>query len=178
MMGSFAKQKGKRGEREAVKVLQPAIDEVWKWLYGVEECWDSKFEDREGKGGMSDQQWDMRPQLFRNQNQSFEGGYDIDGLAWMALEIKRCETLNLNKWWEQTMRQEGAGQTGVLMYRQSRKPWRIQMMGRIVYDNQSMEYVNTRVDITLEDFLSWFKSRLLVEINRGVVRQKRIDSKM
>lgn len=175
-MGSFAKQKGKRGEREAVKVLQPAIDEVWKWLYGKADY--NPEMDAAQTIGMSMMKWDMRPQLFRNQNQSFEGGYDIDGLEWMALEIKRCETLNLNKWWEQTMRQEGAGQTGVLMYRQSRKPWRIQMMGRIVYDNQSMEYVNTRVDITLEDFLSWFKSRLLVEIQRGVVRQKRIDSKL
>lgn len=165
-MGSFAKQKGKRGEREAVKVLQPAIDEVWKWLYGTAEYNPEMDAAPELKnGGMTDMQWDMRPQLFRNQNQSFEGGYDIDGLPWLALEIKRCETLQLNKWWEQTVRQTGEGQTGVLMYRQSRKPWRIQMMGSLMY-NDELEECSARVDISLEDFLTWFKCRLLSEITR------------
>ena len=78
--GKFANGKGKRGEREVVKVLQPTVNKVFE-ARGLEP-----------------------PVMFRNQNQSFQGGYDIDGLPWLALEVKRQETLNLNAWWGQAKR--------------------------------------------------------------------------
>ena len=125
--GKFANSKGKRGEREAVKVLQPVIDKV--------------FNDR----GLE------IPKLFRNQNQSALGGYDIDGIDWLALEVKRQETLNLNKWWEQTLSQTSMEQIPVLMYRQNNKKWKVQMYGYLEVGEGRR--VKTKVEITIEAFL-------------------------
>jgi hypothetical protein len=133
-MGSFAKQKGKRGEREVVKLLQPIVDRVF------------------GERGLE------VPVLYRNQNQSFQGGYDIDGIDWLALEVKRQETLNINTWWKQTVRQASTKQVPVLIYKQNRMKWRIVMFGFL--DAGSVG-VKCRVDISLEDFLIYFETRMV-----------------
>ena len=80
-MGSFAVSKGKRGEREACDELQPTIDAVAKAL-GME-----------------------APRIRRNLQQSGDGGEDLIGLPWYAIEVKRCETLNLAAWWRQCVTQ-------------------------------------------------------------------------
>jgi len=133
MNGKGRLNKGKSGEREVVKLLQPVIDEVYT----------AKLLEP--------------PRLQRNTLQSDSGGYDIVGLAWLALEVKRCETLNLNAWWKQTERQCGKDQTPVLMYRQSRKPWRCRILAK------SGE-VDVLADISIEDFLIYFKDRLEREL--------------
>src|SRR4051794_29328080 len=59
----------------------------------------------------------------RNQNQSDGGGYDISGIPLLAVEVKRCETLALNEWWQQCARQaRGTQLQPVLFYRASRQP--------------------------------------------------------
>ena len=80
-MGSFAVSKGKRGEREVCDELQPVVDSVAKEL------------------GMA------APRIRRNLAQSGDGGEDIIGLPWYAIEVKRCETLALDKWWRQCVTQ-------------------------------------------------------------------------
>ena len=80
-MGSFAVSKGKRGEREVCDELQPVVDSVAKEL------------------GMA------APRIRRNLAQSGDGGEDIVGLPWYAIEVKRCETLALDKWWRQCVTQ-------------------------------------------------------------------------
>ena len=137
-MGSMAKQKGKRGEREVVKVLQPIVNEVYE------------------KAGLEP------PQLYRNQNQSFQGGFDIDGLEWLALEVKRQETLGIKKWWAQTVEQAGEDKEPVLIYRQSRRPWRIMMYGWLDTGDSG---IMIPVDITLESFLTYLRLKLA-----GIVR--------
>lgn len=80
-MGSFAVSKGKRGEREVCDELQPIVDSVATSL------------------GMS------APRIRRNLQQSGDGGEDIIGLPWYAIEVKRCETLALDRWWRQCVTQ-------------------------------------------------------------------------
>lgn len=63
------------------------------------------------------------PDLKRNLMQSREGGYDLVGIDWLALEVKRQEGLNISGWWRQAVRQAGEGQTPFLMYKQNFKPW-------------------------------------------------------
>lgn len=132
--GKFANSKGKRGEREAVKALQPSITGV--------------YEER----GLTP------PLLFRNQNQSANGGYDIDGISWMALEIKRCETLQINKWWKQAVRQANPEQVPVLMYRQNSKKWNIVMYGYIEVEQSCR--IKARITIDLPTFLIYFETKM------------------
>ena len=80
-MGSFAVSKGKRGEREVCDELQPVVDTVATSL------------------GMA------APRIRRNLQQSGDGGEDIIGLPWYAIEVKRCETLALDRWWQQCVTQ-------------------------------------------------------------------------
>lgn len=129
--------KGKAGEREAIKFLQPTIDQVYAQL------------------------GQQAPELFRNQNQSALGGYDIDGLPWLALEIKRQEQLNLNKWWEQVNKACGEGQTPIVMFRQNRKQWRFLM--DVWLHTGGTGHMKVRAEVTKEDFLKWFREKCLYE---------------
>lgn len=129
--------KGKQGERDAIKFLQPIVDRVYSELQQV------------------------APQLFRNQNQSALGGYDIDGLPWLALEIKRQEQLNLNAWWNQVLKACGHSQTPVVMFRQNRKQWRFLTWGYLHTGGSG--HMRARVELTKEDFLQWFYNKCQYE---------------
>lgn len=94
------RNKGSRGEREAVLV-------IGGWLAPVYRA-----------AGM------IPVDLERNLMQSRQGGYDLVGIDWLALEVKRHETLSVSQWWKQTLRQAGPEQVPFLMYRQNRTPWR------------------------------------------------------
>ena len=64
--------------------------------------------------------------LARNLQQSDSGGADCIAIPGLAIEIKRHETLQLNRWWKQAIEQsERLNAAPVLAYRQSRKPWSI-----------------------------------------------------
>lgn len=132
--------KGKAGEREAIKFIQPTIDKVYEMM-GVDAV-----------------------QLYRNQNQSALGGYDIDGLPWIALEIKRQETLNLNAWWAQVNKAAREGQVPVVMFRQNRKQWRFLIPAWLHTGGKG--HMEVRAEITKEAFLEWFEERLIYEIKK------------
>ena len=119
--------KGQTGEREVIKLLQPIIDRVY------------------------DDARQYAPQLQRNTLQSDKGGFDIVGIESQPLrfEVKRCETLNLSAWWQQTLKQAG-NREPVLIYQQSRKPWRVRMTKDI--DNLTM-----LVDVSIDNFLRWLE---------------------
>ncbi len=127
------RNKGKSGEREVVNLLKPVVNKV--------------YEER----GLEP------PVLFRDTNQSAKGGYDIGGIDWLALEVKRQEVLCINKWWEQTVRQAGPGQIPVLFYRQSRKPWRVVTQG---YLEARRGAVGLRVELSSGEWLGWLESAL------------------
>lgn len=62
----------------------------------------------------------------RNLNQARSGGFDLDGLPGVALEVKRQEKLLITKWWKQTCDQcvKAGLELPVLMYRQNNRPWK------------------------------------------------------
>lgn len=121
------RKKGAAAELEFVKILQQEVDVCCSPGHGI---------------------------VFkRNLEQVRGGGYDITGLSWLALEIKRQENMSLNIWWEQCERQ-AEGRVPVLAYRQNNRPWRIRMPIN-VYNNRTL------ADMSLEDFLAVFRSMLL-----------------
>ncbi len=62
--------------------------------------------------------------LQRNLVQTREGGGDCLEVWGWVIEVKRQERLCLPAWWRQACRQaEGKGEP-MLLWRQSRKPWR------------------------------------------------------
>jgi hypothetical protein len=76
-----ARNKGKSGEYEVIKMLQTICDDVFKDFYL------------------------KAPLLRRNTAQYADGGEDVAGLTWHSIEVKRCEKLEIGKWWLQATRQ-------------------------------------------------------------------------
>lgn len=65
-----------------------------------------------------------RKEYERNLEQTRSGGCDRKSSKVVAMEVKRCEALNLQAWIEQAERQAGPGQLPVLAYRRNGEPWR------------------------------------------------------
>jgi hypothetical protein len=136
MGGKMSREKGARGEREVYKILQPI----------VAECYTSR--------GLAP------PLMQRNNNQSRAGGYDIVGLDWIAIEVKRREELAINTWWKQTLAQCKDNQEPVLFYRQNNQPWRVIMLVDV-----HPEHLTCRATLELENFLQYFRVRVMEELN-------------
>jgi Holliday junction resolvase len=138
MAKSFAQSKGARGEREIVQLLQPVVNLVY--------------------GDMGR----VPPTLQRNTIQSHKGGYDLVGVDWMAIEVKRCETLSLNAWSSQCIGQAKEGQTPILFFKQNNQKWRVMMHSILVTGGAS----NLKVwgEIRMDDFLVYFDYRLRHEL--------------
>lgn len=92
------------------------------------------------------------PQLQRNTLQSHTGGFDIVGIETLAIEVKRAEKLLLSDWWKQTVRQ-AKDKEPVLIYRQNRQKWRVRML-------KEVDRVNMIIDVSIDDFLTWFEAML------------------
>jgi hypothetical protein len=143
MGGSLSRDKGQRAERAVIGYLQPVVNEVY-------------------------QSMDLDPpKLQRNTLQSDGGGFDIVGLNWMALEVKHQEKVNLNAWWEQTVRQAKQGQEPVLFYKQNNVKFRIRIYAWLSIHN-SDEWHAAIVDISLESFLEYFRKRLTAELAKVI----------
>lgn len=145
-----ARAKGQRGEREVVKLLQPVVNRVYA-QYGLAVV-----------------------DLERNLMQSLKGGYDIIGLDWLALEVKRHEKVShgmsgMEGWWTQTVRQAvDGGREPVLVYRPNSTAWRVQMLGYLCVGANGGYRVKTKVDIDLQSFMLWFDLKLNRELaSRG-----------
>lgn len=144
MSGRASVQKGKNGEREIIRYLQPIVDRV---LAEVNEK-------------RADEGEELREtvRLLRNSLQSAVGGEDVIGLDWMALEIKRQETPFLTEWWKQTLESAGDKKIAVLLHRKNGARWRCRMNGYLICTNGTK--VLTPVDIGFEAFLLWFEHEL------------------
>lgn len=73
---------------------------------------------------------DVSLSLARNLEQTREGGYDLSGLELygLAVECKRVETLSIDAWWKQTVRQaRNSNLIPILGFRQNRKPWQFKL---------------------------------------------------
>lgn len=113
-----ARDKGKRGEREAVLLLKEVVDATVGSL----------IED-----GHLPQGYEI--EVARNLMQTREGGADIMVICSMTsliVEVKLQEALGIRRWWDQLIRAvDGAGRAEslrsdripILMWRQKRKDW-------------------------------------------------------
>lgn len=136
MSGKMSRNKGQRGEREFIKMMQDAVDDVFR---------DSPD----------------RFELKRNLFQTREGGDDVAGMPeefdFVSVEIKFQEQLHLNKWWEQAVRQAGGTKIPVLAFRQSRQKWKVMLF---TSSNDPYAPVNFESVISVEQFLAWYRASL------------------
>lgn len=141
-MSLHSLNKGKRAEREVISILQPIVDTIYR-------------------------QADMRPpKLQRNTIQADDGGCDLVGLEWLALEVKHQETFHLPAWWQQTVVQAyrgGKQRIPVLWYKRNNVAWRIRMPG-IAGSQSDNSWAPAVVDISLDDFLQYFDAKLRSEL--------------
>jgi hypothetical protein len=96
--------------------------------------------------------------LQRNSLQAGQGGFDVAGLPGLALEIKRCETLQIETWWKQCTTQAAASPITlipVLCYRQSRMPWLVRSWVQITDGADTNEFVVATYPLQ-PAFLSWY----------------------
>lgn len=152
-MGSFAVAKGKRAERSVASALNPILESICIQV---------------GIPVMA---------LRRNLKQTQQGGHDLDGLDWIAIEIKHHAEIKskLNGWWEQTLRQAGPMTDArgvvtymkepVLIYKANGSRWHVRMFARLDLDPENNRRLRVVADISWDAFLVWFekKCRVMVE---------------
>lgn len=144
MSGKKSRNKGARGERDVIQLLQPVVNQVY-------EAFDLEI-----------------PKLQRNTLQSDSGGVDIAGLEWIALEIKWQESNGVNGWWKQCLEQAGQTKEPVLIYKSNRVAWSVRMHGCLVIGNLGRgETTCVPVTISIDSFLVWFRRRLTFELRKS-----------
>ncbi len=142
MKPASVRAKGQNGERDVCAFLQTGVDEVYQFL---------KLEP---------------PAMHRNLQQTQNGGFDIAGLPWIAIEVKHHATVTnskLREWWEQTLKQAGDSFEPVLIYRSNRSPFRVRMFQTCHVSNKQ---IKMQVDISANDFMKWFRWRLYFELGK------------
>lgn len=182
-MGAMARSKGQRGEREVAALLQAVVNEVYQ-AAGHHVLTEAEREAWRSCGKAASLAATTIPQIQRNTIQSDRGGFDLVGLDWLAIEVKRCETLQVESWWAQCKRQAGPILTmltppalvgyrkePVLMYRQNHGQWHVRMLGDILVPKAS-RHVRCAVDITLQAFLTYFRTRLRAELEAAKASER------
>lgn len=135
------RNKGQRGEREVVQLLQSVVDKI------------------RGKHN-------LEPLVLqRNALQAHLGGADLHGLDGFAVEVKFCETECLNQWWKQCCQQadkirstahRDAVVVPVLFYRATRQAWTVKFRA-FVQTPLDVNLIEMDVEVSLEDFMQWFE---------------------
>lgn len=138
-MGSMSRNKGKRGEREVINLLQPIVEQVY---------------------AAHDQE---PPILQRNTLQSDRGGTDIAGLDWLAPEVKFHKAVSLGPCWRQACGQAKPHQLPVLFYRNNSQPWRVMTRLPVVIGDRVVTQV---VVLDMIEFLIYFRVRLQYELSK------------
>lgn len=153
--GSFSKQKGKRGERQIVKMLQGAIEEVYQWLE-QQPRYESIKTLIEGQPQLK------RPFLERNQNQTNAGGCDLVGIKWASIEIKntaKCSPALITKWWQQCLDQCEENEEPILFFKRGTTQ-RVMVKGVI---GGNIIHHRVPVEICIEDFMMYFRNKVHAE---------------
>ena len=149
MSRSFARDKGARGEREVLNAMQRVVDKVISELR-----LERAKVGREGPDQL---------QLLRNSLQSAVGGYDLVGIDWIAVEVKRQEKELLQPWWNQTLEsiRNKPSLMPVLVHRGNGLSWKVRMYGYLLAGDLSAPVkIKCPVDITFDAFLIWFEWEL------------------
>lgn len=67
---------------------------------------------------------DLGVDAKRNLQQTQNGGYDLAGIPFFAVEVKRHETLSIGTWWKQALKQgQAMERMPLLIYRRNREQW-------------------------------------------------------
>ena len=121
-----SRNKGKRGERE-----------VCVWLNGLFEAFAPEIE---------------QPVFRRNLMQYADGGYDIENDLGLAIEVKRHETLQVNRWWGQCVEQASAtGKEPVLLWRTNReRKWHVMIRCGVAWNG--VKGLAIPIEISQESF--------------------------
>lgn len=177
------RQKGQQAEYEVRDMLQSIVDEAV-----------AVFVNEYPQNSMTDM-----PKLIRNLEQRREGGSDLQGLDWAAIEVKRQEdarTAKQAQWWLQTI--TAAAKKGpdgkvacekngnwiferepILLWKQNFCPWRVKMMAWVSVGSNTSEYrdrpliangrMRVSAEIDYELFVDWFRLKTLQELVRKYV---------
>lgn len=130
-IGAGARGKGGSGEREVKIILRSILQPVYLH-HGIE-----------------------LPEIERNLEQSRGGGYDLKGLEWLAIEVKRQERSNLNAWWQQTLKQTGSHQIPFLIHRANHQPWRVRTYVPVAINSGTMVWFT--VDMERPEWTLWLQ---------------------
>lgn len=141
MTGAMARGKGASGEREVKLILRSTLAPVYKSLNLP------------------------LPDIERNLTQSRGGGYDLVGLTWLALEVKRQERPNLEAWWKQTLRQSAENQIPCLLHRANHQPWRARVLAPVV--TQHIATPPLVIDLERHSFEEWLRFEAWARLTRG-----------
>lgn len=109
--------------------------------------------------------------LERNLDQTRDGGCDLLGIKELAIEVKRCETLCINNWWEQALEQAGKDQYPVLAYRQSRKPWQVMIPLSLLAPKEKWQ--DETAVVTVDVFIKIIKKKFFNKNTTKAVANKR-----
>lgn len=105
--------------------------------------------------------------MSRNLVQSRNGGHDLVGQDWIAIEVKWYNEIksHLPNWWRQCLEQaERVNGEPVLIYKSNGSKWSVRMYGRL--EIEPGRRLRVPVDINWEDFIVWFEKRLEVELTK------------
>lgn len=139
MNGAGRRQKGHNGEREVVRWLTELAAPVCHTVGSPV------------------------PLFERNINQSRDGGYDVKGLEWLAVEVKRVETEFQPKWWLQVIKSKEDRQLACLLFRRNRMRWRAMVQipteigGRLITFDATLDQVQ---------FEAWFRWQLFSRLSQ------------
>lgn len=78
------------------------------------------------------EKFDLETTPLRNLEQVRSGGYDLIGFEPFAMEIKRCEKLQLSNWWLQVVNSTPKNMVPIVMFRQNRKPWEFLLSAKLI----------------------------------------------
>jgi hypothetical protein len=136
MNGSFSRNKGKRGESEVLLLFVGAMRQV-EYKLGI----------------TADDSTAPSKKIQRNLNQSIDGGHDIVGIPFYAVEVKRVEKPQLNAYWKQTMEQAIKAQLRpLLVWKVAKQDWKC----RCILMHPSEQFIVA--DCNLMDWLYQFQT--------------------
>ncbi len=149
-IGAGARGKGASGEREVKIILRSILQPVYLH-HNV-----------------------ALPEFERNLEQSRDGGYDLKGLEWLAIEVKRQERSNLTAWWEQTLKQCGENQIPLLLHRANHQPWRARLRVPVVITGWD-DAVLLTVDMERHDFDYWLQYEAYSRLSQMLKDRKKVE---
>lgn len=145
------RDKGQRGEREIVQMLNALIYEV---------CMMLEMDEADCERALTTVQ--------RNQNQSAVGGNDLTNCFGLSIEVKRQEQLAVNTWWAQCVAAaQRNNELPVLIWKQNRRAWRVQTYGALPAPGRRVSSKWVVVQFDSDTFKEWFKLWVTAQIQRG-----------